>query len=186
LLSERNITFVVRKLKMTIALRTRHHRWVCVASAVFLLLTPLAGHDFWLASSDWSVRAGATIVLTANVGDNTFPVSESFTSPDRVEYVRVVGPTAQELNPKFREIKKSLATSIALPPSPATYVIVMSVKGHFLTMPADRFEQYLKEEGLDGVLAERARLKETDRPSRERYWRQAKILVQAGDGVADR
>jgi hypothetical protein len=169
---------------MKMALRTRIHRWVCVAFTIFFLLTPLAGHDFWLASSDWSVNPGATIVLTANVGDDTFPVSESFTNPDRVEYVRVVGPNAQELNPIFSKAGESLATSITLPSSPATYAIVMSVKGHFLSMQADKFDEYLKEEGLDGVRAQRIRLKETDRPSRERYWRQAKALVHAGDGIA--
>jgi hypothetical protein len=169
---------------MKIALRPRLDGWVCVASIICLLVTPLEGHDFWLASSDWSARAGATIELTANVGDDTFPVGQSFTSPDRVEYVRLLGPNAQALNPTFREVRKSLATSITLPPTPATYVIVMSVKGRFLGMPADQFEKYLREEGLDGVLAERVRLKETDRPSRERYWRQAKVLIHGGDGAS--
>jgi uncharacterized GH25 family protein len=168
---------------MKMAWRTRICGWVFVAASVFLLLTPLAGHDFWLASSDWAANPGSTIALTANVGDNTFPVSESFTNPDRVEYVRLLGPESQELKPEFRKAGESLATSITLPSTPATYAIVMSVKGHFLSMPADKFGEYLREEGLHGVLAQRVRLKETDRPSRERYWRQAKILVHAGDGV---
>jgi uncharacterized GH25 family protein len=166
------------------ALRTRRSWLVWVISAVFLLLTPLEGHDFWLASSHWAASPGSTIVLTANVGDDTFPVSESFTNPDRVEYVRLLGPDSLELKPEFTKAGESLATSIVLPSAPVTYAIVMSVKGHFLSMPADKFGEYLREEGLDGVLAQRVTLKETDQPSRERYWRQAKVLVHAGDGVA--
>jgi hypothetical protein len=100
-------------------------------------------------------------VVTANVGDNTFPVSESFTRPERAESVRVVGPQSETIHPQFRKIDNSLAADIKLPSFPITYVVVMSVKGYFLSMAPDKFEEYLKEEGLDGVVAERSKRGET-------------------------
>ena len=113
-------------------LRARHSWLVWVISAVFLLTTPLAGHDFWLASSNWAANPGSTILLTANVGDDTFPVSESFTSPDRVEYVRLLGPDSLELKPKFTKAGESLATSIVLP-----RILYYSLKGTDLEIKKD-------------------------------------------------
>lgn len=168
---------------MKFALRPR--RSICVTALLLAFLSPLEGHDFWLASAPWNTQPGATITLTANVGDDTFPVSDSFTESDRVEAVRVVGPGAGAITPISRKQRESLATDINLPSSPATYVIVMSVKGRFLSMPADKFAEYLKEEGLNDVLAERTRRGEAGQPSRERYFRQAKVLVHAGDGTMD-
>ena len=49
-----------------------------IASAVF-------AHDFWLATSRWHVAPGATVVVTANVGDDIYPRSESATAPERLE-----------------------------------------------------------------------------------------------------
>jgi hypothetical protein len=108
-------------------------------------------------------------VVTANVGDNTFPVSESFTSPERIESVRVVGPKSETITLQFGKIDNSLAADIKLPSFPTTYVVVMSVKGRFLSMAPDKFEECLREEGLDCVVTERAKRGETDKPSRERY-----------------
>jgi Domain of unknown function (DUF4198) len=160
-------------------------RWVGIALVVLLTLTQLDAHDFWLASSPWIAQPGSKIVVTANVGDDTFPISESFTRPERIESVRVLGPEGGTITPRFRKIENSLAADIELPSVPTTYVVVMSVKGHFLSMAADKFEEYLKEEGLDAIVAERARRGETNKPSRERYWRQAKMLVHAGEGPVD-
>ena len=49
-----------------------------------------------------------------------------------------------------------------------------------LSLEPDRFEEYLREEGLESVIAERARRGESGKPSRERFSRAAKALVQAG------
>jgi hypothetical protein len=54
-------------------------------------------------------------------------------------------------------------------------------KPAFLSMPPEKFEQYLRDEGLDGVLATRAQRGESKQPSREIYSRCAKTLL----GIAD-
>jgi hypothetical protein len=50
-----------------------------------------------------------------------------------------------------------------------------------LSMPPEKFEQYLRDEGLDGVLATRAKRGESKQPSREIYSRCAKTLLGSGD-----
>jgi len=123
---------------------------------------------------------GDRITVTANVGDNTFPLSESFTTPERVDKISLWWPENRVIAPKFRKFGEALATDITLPRTPGTYVITMTVKGHFLSMPAQAFLDYLREEGLKNIISERARRDESKQPSRERYLRQAKMLVQGG------
>ncbi len=140
------------------------------------------GHDFWLATSRWHVAPGAMVVVTANVGDDIYPKSENATAPERVESLRLIGPATTVLTPKYRTVEKSLAADVTLPAAPATYLAAMVVKGRFLSMEGDKFIDYLKEEGLDRLVDEVKRRGEATKKSRERYWREAKVLIHAGDG----
>lgn len=62
---------------------------------------------------------------------------------------------------------------------------VMVVKGRFLSMEGDKFIEYLKDEGLDEIVDEVNRRGESQKKSRERYSRDAKVLIRAGDGPAE-
>lgn len=157
-------------------------------SVVVLLLAAsvgLSAHDFWLAASPWEVTPGARVTVTANVGDR-FPVPTSFTAPERVDRLRVIGPEGElSLQPQFRRQENSLATDVQLPGSPGSYLIVMTIKPRFIEIKAPDFATYLRHEGLERVLAEREKAGEVDRVGRERYSRYAKVVIRAGDGPAD-
>ena len=64
--------------------------------------------------------------------------------------------------------------------SPGMLVIGYSSKPSAVELPAEKFNQYLKEEGLDAVAAVRARRNETDRGAGEIFSRCAKSLVASG------
>jgi uncharacterized GH25 family protein len=53
-----------------------------------------------------------------------------------------------------------------------------------VTLPADKFNDYLKEEGLDAVIAARARSQVSQRDGREIFSRAAKSLVRSGEMTA--
>src|SRR5258706_9091974 len=116
---------------------------------MLLCASAAVAHDFWLAASRWHVTPGATVVVTANVGDDIYPRSDSMTAPERVESLRLIGPTTTILTPRYREAEKSLAADVTLPTAPATYLAAMVVKGRFLSMEGNKFIEYLMEEGLD-------------------------------------
>jgi uncharacterized GH25 family protein len=162
-----------------------HYKFASVIVLFSITLPSLNAHDFWLVSSRWVAMPGETITVTANVGENTFPVSESFTAPERVDQIGMGWPEHQVTASRFRKLGESLATDITLPQTPGTYVVTMTVKGHFLSMPPQAFTDYLREEGLNAVIAERAKLGESEVPSRERYSRQAKMLLHVGEGRND-
>ena len=49
--------------------------------------------------------------------------------------------------------------------------------GSYIELPADRFEDYLRQYGLDEIVTERARRGEQKKPGRERFYRYAKALL---------
>ena len=156
-----------------------------IAALVLLACVELSAHDFWLAASPWRPAPGSRITVTANVGDR-FPVPTSFTAPDRVERVRIVGPDGElPVDPQFRRERNSLATDVQLPKTPGTYLVVMTVKPRFIEIKPPDFAAYLKHEGLEQIVAERAKAGETERAGRERYSRYAKAVVRTGGGPAD-
>ena len=156
------------------------------AALLFLICAaPLVAHDFWLAASSWHATPGSTVTLTANVGDR-FPVAGSYTDPDRVDSVTLLGPGGRlAVQPDFRRERDSLATDLHLPPTPGTYVALMVIKPRYIEIAPRDFTAYLRHEGLEHLVSERERLGEPGNPGRERYSRYAKILIRAGDGPAD-
>jgi uncharacterized GH25 family protein len=51
----------------------------------------------------------------------------------------------------------------------------------FIELDAQKFNDYLKEDGLDDILDIRTKTNTLDKPSKEFYSRYVKLLVQAGD-----
>lgn len=156
-----------------------------IAALLLLACAELSAHDFWLAASPWRPAPGSRVTVTANVGDR-FPVPTSFTAPDRVDRVRIVGPDGEgPVDPQFRRDRNSLATDVQLPRTPGAYLIVMTIKPRFIEIKPPDFATYLKHEGLERIVAERAKAGESERPGLERYSRYAKAVLRTGDGPAD-
>src|SRR5688572_26839993 len=151
-----------------------------VAMALLLVAASnLSAHDFWLAATP-PTEAGVT-TINGHVGEK-FPVPDGKTTPDRVDSWRVVTASGDmALGRDFFQDGQSLATRVTLA-APATYVGMMTILPREAEMKGKEFTDYLREEGLDQVIAERARLNQTDQPARERYARYAKIVLHTGKG----
>lgn len=64
---------------------------------------------------------------------------------------------------------------------PGTYLLSMERNWSDIKLDAKEFEDYLREDGMEYIVAERARLGETKKEGRERYSRFVKTLIQVGD-----
>lgn len=160
-------------------------RTALLVTAALCVSGILEAHDFWLGVSAWRVAPGSRITMTANVGDR-FPNPTSFTAPERVDRVRLIGPGGEiEITPDFRREQKSLATDVQLPPGAGTYLVVMTIKPRYIEIKPPDFATYLSHEGLERVVAERERRGEMSKPGRERYSRYAKVLIRAGEQGSD-
>jgi uncharacterized GH25 family protein len=62
-----------------------------------------------------------------------------------------------------------------------TYVLKMQSNNAFIELSADRFNQYLKENFLDEIIDRRKKTNATDKPGKEFYSRNTKLILQVGE-----
>lgn len=154
---------------------------ICVVIA-FLASVRVSAHDFWLAAANWTPAAGAPVTITAGLGER-FPTRTGFKPrPDWFDHWRVIGAAGDvTVTRNFQWSELMMTTDVRLP-SPGAYLGVMRVTPRIEEMKGAEFTDYLKEEGLDRIIAARQAAGDGDKPARELYARYAKIALRSGDG----
>ena len=152
-----------------------------VCYALVLTATGLSAHDFWLGAADWR-PATSTVTITAGIGEH-FPTRTStrMQAGAFAEW-RVLGaaggvPVAND----FLKAGDEFTTRVALP-APGAYLGVAVIAPQTIEMKGDEFTDYLKEEGLDAIVAARQAAGESASAATERYARFAKIALRNGAG----
>ena len=162
-------------------MRTRFLLTLAVAS---LAAAHLSAHDFWLAALNWTPPAGTPVTITAGVGER-FPTRTNFRSRDNwLAQWRVIGASGDvPVRKEFRRDNLVMATDVMLP-SPGAYLGVALVSAQVTDMKAQEFTDYLKEEGLEQIIAARQAAGEADKAAKEKYARYAKVAIRNGAGGA--
>jgi len=156
-------------------------RTILLAGLVLSIALDAGAHDFWLAADPSRPAAGARVIVTANVGEH-YPEATNFTAPERVDLWRIIGEGGDvTVRREFRRERDSLATDVVLA-APGAYLAVMTIQPRVADMKGPEFTDYLREEGLDFVIAARQSAGQSDAPGRERYARYAKVVIRNGDG----
>lgn len=148
--------------------------------AALLVAAPLPAlaHDFWIEPSNFRPEIGEVVRLRLRVGEQLLgdPVPRDLTLLER--FVAVTANGEEEV----RGVDGADPAG-ALPIGvPGTVLVGYRSRRSPLALPADRFEAYLAEEGLERISALRAARGESAAPSREVFSRCAKSLL-AGGGV---
>lgn len=139
-----------------------------------------SAHECWLQPATFAPVAGPTIGLTIQVGMNFQGEPRPF-SPERIAALRHFSAAGTE------EWTAKANHLLQLPvrfEDAGTHVVTYDSKPSLITLEPAKFEEYLHEEGLEFVIAERAKAGESASPGRERYRRCNKTIVRA-DGKAD-
>lgn len=154
--------------------------------AALIILTLCIGvmaHEFWILPSRTHVLVGQRVPLQLSVGPN-------FTGKRWVgKGNRVVAYTHY-----FRNGSQELLLSLApgdglvqlpdfIPATEGTHMLAIATNNNYIEMPAEKFNDYLKEDGLMEAYKYRVANNEKFKKSRERYRRCAKVLIQAGDAT---
>lgn len=149
-------------------------------SVTFLVLVTLMSqaHEFWLQTARFRYKIGEEMKVDFVVGEN-FTGEFWDLNRHRVEKFEMhSGATARNL---LKDIKSTAGKNLTYKfDKEGTHVLALESNAAYLEMEAGKFNEYLKEDGLDYILDERTQLKQLDRPSRELYKRFAKLMVQAG------
>ncbi len=138
-------------------------------------------HDFWIHPSSFRPAPDARVSIDLRVGEG-FRGEPVARNPDRIErfFVRAGGA---ESTPIVGVDGKAPAGYWS-PAAPGLAWIGYRSRASSLELPADKFESYLAEEGLERIIELRRVRVEGKAPGRERYSRCAKSLIQVGAGDA--
>jgi len=155
---------------------TGRRRKLVVVMAIALLSVPLAAHDMWIEPTTFFPQPGEIVSLRLRVGQDLLG-DPLLLDPSLVN--QFVVKDGDGIRPVVRRDGRDPAGLVRLA-APGVHVIGYRSNPSAIEIPADTFNQYLKEEGLDGVSAQRASRNETHAPAREIFSRCAKSLVFSG------
>lgn len=161
--------------------------WATVTALMALAggAAPVRAHDFWIEPSTFRPEIGQPIGVRLHIGDG-FKGWSVPRNVRRIEAFEVVGPGgAQPIVGR----DGSDPAGIARFTRPGAYVIGYRSHPAFTEMEPAKFDEYLREKGLEEILALRAQRGRSEVKAREAYSRFSKSLIRVGGapaGVADR
>jgi hypothetical protein len=142
-----------------------------------LLPATTLAHEFWVMPAAFSVSVGQTVPLQLRVGAGWPGVLHT---PEPQRTLRW-----QWLDARGAQHLSAGADSTAVTPRAAGWAWVVYRSNHaHISLPADQFESYLLEEGLEHVVQQRRGRGESASPGREIYSRCTKALIRVDAHVA--
>ena len=146
------------------------------AVVLFFAAAPLLAHDFWIEPSTFRPEVGATVGIALRVGEG-FRGDAVARDPGRIARFVLVSPSRET---PIEGVSGHDPAGVVRVSEPGLQIVGYRSKTSRVELDAEKFEQYLKEEGLERIIADRARRGESGKPSREIYSRCAKSLLSAG------
>lgn len=134
-------------------------------------------HDFWLEPSSHRVSPGDRVDVAIMIGHhddlNTFA-----RRADHAKSFKLVGPEQSwDVAGQAGDDPAGHVTA----PEAGAYWLVYHGNPSFIELEARKFEDYLRHEGLEPIIEQRATLGETDKAGLEAYARCAKAVLRVGD-----
>lgn len=147
--------------------------------AMFWAGATASAHDFWIEPSTFQLQIGERASVSLCLGDH-FDGWSVARDARRIETFVAIGPAGQQ---PIVGRDGSDPAGIARFTAAGVYVLGYRSNHAFTEMPAPRFEEYLKEKGLEKIVALRKERGASDRKAREAYSRYAKSLIHVGDAT---
>jgi hypothetical protein len=128
----------------------------------------------------FQVKPGERLMISLHVGDS-FPNSEGPMDPARIRDARLSdGSPFGDFS-----IIGNATHGFTRPSAMGSLYASLASEPRFIELAPAKFESYLKEEGLDAVIAARKERGESAKPGRELYSKYAKTLLVSGSSSAD-
>jgi uncharacterized GH25 family protein len=152
-------------------------RFFCFGAVALLLAAAAAwGHDFWIEPTRFTPAPGERVGVGLWSGDR-FAGDPVPRSADRMARFSILTPAGEV---PVQGVDGVHPAGFYTPPAAGAYWIVFESRPRILTLPAERFERYLREEGLERIIELRRGLSQSEAAGRESYRRCAKSLVEVG------
>ena len=142
---------------------------------------PGEAHDFWVQPGDYWVAPGAGTSVILFVGHGSYR-QRSPIPLQRIVRFEAVGPrgTREDLRPSL-QLQGPRDDGTVVFREPGTYLLVLQTDARaYSLLPAIRFNEYLRVEGLIPALLFRERTHRANTDGSEAYSRQAKTIIRVG------
>lgn len=136
-------------------------------------------HEFWLQPRKFKYSLNEEMIIDFFVGEN-FDGEPWDMKKNRIEkldlsHLSKTIDLRQQVKPDAKEkLKYKFAEE-------GTYMLTMQTNNAYIELDAEKFNEYLKEDGLENALELRTKSNTLDKPTKEFYSRFVKLLVQAGN-----
>jgi hypothetical protein len=151
-----------------------------LAALLALLAVSLPGHDLYLKPESGVVAPGTKSRVEYHNGD-AFPKSQA---PVKIERLRDTKRIAADGELPLTDLRVEGNTTIASFTAPGSghFSLISRTIPNFIELAPDKFEKYLRHEGLGWVVDWRKKHNESAKPGRELYSKYVKSLLVAGKG----
>jgi Domain of unknown function (DUF4198) len=155
-----------------------------VVAALLLIAAPLFAHDMFLRLEQFFIAPNTTV--NVRLFNGTFILSENSITPDRLNDVAVVSPAGRaKLDVAVWNASGDTSVFPMRTGAAGTYVLGVSTKPRILAMTGTAFNSYLRTDGIPDELAARRAQNRLQQPSKERYEKHVKSIVQVGTIPSD-
>ncbi|MBL7857671.1 MAG: DUF4198 domain-containing protein [Cyclobacteriaceae bacterium] len=144
-----------------------------------LCIAASQAHEFWIQSQRYFFAVGEKATLSFVVGEGFVgePWKSTAARLVRLEHHQVSG--ISDLRAFAKEGERN-QVELELK-SEGTHLVVMQSNNSFIELDAEKFNNYLKEDGLDEAYQQREKTNSLNKPGRELYSRYSKLLLQVGN-----
>ena len=146
--------------------------------SLFAFMILLQSHEFWLEPMKFKIKTGEAIALDFKVGENftgqAWDVGKGIDKMQLFENKAIQDLKANVPTTKGAKLKITLSKE-------GTKVFAMKSNAAFIELDAEKFNSYLKEDGLEDIYDWRVKNKQENLGAKEFYSRYSKLIVQVGD-----
>ena len=148
-----------------------------------VVAVPAAAHDFWIQPARFAVSAGESVPFIFQVGHGKFRQRWGVETARVVRFADISSAGSTDRRAIVHTDTGDTDGTLVLT-TPGTHVVVMESKHAISELPAIRFNDYLKVEGLTPAINQRMKTGQQGAAGREMYSRRAKTLIQVGSITA--
>lgn len=148
----------------------------CFAVLAFFAAASLLAHDFWIEPTSFRPEVGSAVGVGLKVGER-FRGDPVPRASEKIERFIVSSRSGER---DVEGVPGSDPAGVARVAERGYLVVGYRSRHSRVDLPADKFEAYLNEEGLQTIVAARAARGQSSLPSTEIYSRCAKAILDAG------
>lgn len=156
-----------------------------IGAFVVLMFVTLLGisHEFWIQPKKYRYQVGEELNVDFMVGEGFIG---EFWDLKRHTVVKLTLYNKLGEKDLLKEVKPTKGNNLTYKfLLPGTHVLAMQSNDAYIELEADKFNAYLKEDGLDNILEERKKSGDLNNRSKENYTRFTKLILQSGEKTDD-